>query len=104
MELLIIAVLAGLLLMGWPVLQRQQAARVLALRYLRQQCQNDGLQLLDDTVALAGMRLRFLRGRPILVRRYEFEFSADGADRYPGSLELEGYRPAALDLAVHKLQ
>ena len=100
-ELLIIAVLAGLALLGWPAIQRQQAARVLALRYLRKQCQQENLQLLDDTVSLARMRLKFTKGRPVLVRGYEFEFSVDGGDRYPGSLVLEGYRPVSVVLAVH---
>ena len=101
MELLIIAVLAGLALLGWPAIQRQQAARVLALRYLRKQCQQENLQLLDDTVSLARMRLKLIEGRPVLVRGYEFEFSVDGGDRYPGSLVLEGYRPVSVVLAVH---
>nr|WP_302473642.1 DUF3301 domain-containing protein [Thalassolituus sp.] len=98
---MIIAVLAGLALLGWPAIQRQQAARVLALRYLRKQCQQENLQLLDDTVSLARMRLKFTKGRPVLVRGYEFEFSVDGGDRYPGSLVLEGYRPVSVVLAVH---
>ena len=101
MELLVIAAIAGLGLLGWPAIQRQQAARVLALRYLRKQCQQENLQLLDDTVSLARMRLKFLKGRPVLVRGYEFEFSVDGGDRYPGSVVLEGYRPVSLVLAVH---
>ena len=57
MELLVIAAIAGLGLLGWPAIQRQQAARVLALRYLRKQCQQENLQLLDDTVSLAHMRI-----------------------------------------------
>ncbi|MAE34270.1 MAG: hypothetical protein CMH97_03260 [Oceanospirillaceae bacterium] len=101
MELLVIAAIAGLGLLGWPAIQRQQAARVLALRYLRKQCQQENLQLLDDTVSLAHMRIKFVKGRPVLIRGYEFEFSVDGGNRYPGSVVLEGYRPVSLVLAVH---
>ncbi|MEC7547300.1 MAG: DUF3301 domain-containing protein [Pseudomonadota bacterium] len=101
-ELLVIVVLAGLGLLGWPAIQRQQAARVLALRYLRKQCQQEALQLLDDTVSLSRMRLKVVKGRPVLVRSYDFEFSVDGGDRYPGSLVLEGYRPVSVVLAVQR--
>ncbi|MEC8442996.1 MAG: DUF3301 domain-containing protein [Pseudomonadota bacterium] len=101
-ELFLIALVAGGVPLGWAFLQRQQAARSLAMTYLRRQCEQQGLQLLDDTVALQGMRLRWA-GRPLLVRQYSFEYSADGGDRYPASVTLCGYRPEQLSLGVHTM-
>ena len=75
MELLIIAVLAGLTLLGWPAIQRQQAARVLALRYLRKQCQQENLQLLHMSqvvlellVTLVNCGLELAQQNPLLIQ------------------------------------
>jgi hypothetical protein len=54
-------------------------------------CGQAGVQLLDSSVALSRVRLRRRsNGRVGLLRRYVFEFSTDGADRHPGSIELHG--------------
>ncbi len=68
----------------WSVLGRE---RVLVIS--TELCRDLGLQRLDDSVALRGMRLRWVDG-PAIERRYEFEFSTDGADRRRGEITLRG--------------
>ena len=47
-------------------------------------CRRADVQLLDDTVALRRLWLRFDRGRPRLWRTWHFEYSTTGADRCEG--------------------
>lgn len=104
MDLLIVVVLFGVGLMVWPLLQKQQKAREWAMSYLRRQCEQDGLQLLDQTVELSSTKIRWNKGRPLAVRTYVFEFSVDGGDRYQGSLQLAGYQTLSLQLDTHRFQ
>ena len=66
------------------------AARELAVRVCRRSCESEGLQFLDDTVALASMHPVFPHGRPRLRRVYSFDFSRDGDDRQCGTVILTG--------------
>ena len=104
MDLLIVVMLFGIALLLWPLLQKQQKAREWAMKYLRRQCEQDGLQLLDQTVELSSTKIRWNKGRPLAMRTYVFEFSVDGGDRYQGSLQLAGYRTVSLYLETHRLQ
>jgi len=67
-------------------------AREAAARVSRRACESEGLQFLDDTVSLAGMRPILAYGRPHLKRIYEFEFSRQGDDRHTGRVTLTGER------------
>ena len=67
-------------------------AREAAARVSRRACDSEGVQFLDDTVSLAGMRPVVAQGRPQLRRVYEFEFSRQGDDRQVGSVTLTGER------------
>ncbi|MEN9727123.1 MAG: hypothetical protein RL434_1489 [Pseudomonadota bacterium] len=83
--LLLLALVGALLgLWQWSVRGREQ---VLAIS--REVCRDLHMQRLDDSVALLGMRV-VRRPRWALERRYEFEFSADGADRCKGQVFLSG--------------
>lgn len=61
-------------------------ARERAVSEARQQCQQHGLQLLDESVGLRGLRLRRINGLRMIERCYSFEVSIDGADREAGRL------------------
>ena len=59
-----------------------------ANRMARECCRQNGLQLLDGTVALRGLSL--LPHRMRIARTYRFEYSLDGTDRHVGHLTLAG--------------
>ncbi len=78
-------VLAAMLLVGLALDAMRQRER--ALRMARHLCERRGMQLLDQTVGLSGLRLRRADdGMLHLERRYGFEVSLDGDDRHPGHL------------------
>jgi hypothetical protein len=80
-------------------------AREAALEVSRAACLRDGLQLLDDTVALAKLRpARTAAGRMILRRVYVFEFTDTGDNRRQGSVVLTGNRADAVELEPHRMQ
>ena len=66
-------------------------ARETAISTGRDLAERTQLQLLDETVACSRLRLgRNPRGRVQLLRTYEFEVSANGADRLSCELTLLG--------------
>lgn len=62
------------------------AARERAVSEARRECLQQGLQLLDESVGLRGLRLRRINGLRMIERCYSFEVSTDGGDREPGQL------------------
>jgi hypothetical protein len=86
---------------GWYWLDAQRAyeqARSVAQRA----CREAGVQLLDDTVALARLRFRRqLNGHIGLYREFRFEFTADGAARFMGLLALHGRALRYIELGTH---
>lgn len=65
--------------------------REIAVRTARRACEADELQLLDDTVAIAGLGLgRDDNGRLCLRRVYGFDYSDTGDNRRRGSLVMLG--------------
>jgi hypothetical protein len=85
--------LTGLLilgLLGW-FWYDSLSARDAAVRAARAACVAEGLLLLDDTVAIAGIRpARNDDGELRLCRSYAFEFSDTGDNRRRGSIVLLG--------------
>lgn len=73
-----------------------------ALRIARRHCQQAGVQLLDESVALVRLRPgRGRFGRPGIKRRYAFEFTVTGERRYAGFVELHGQTLQRVELAPH---
>lgn len=84
--------LAGL----WYSSFRAQEAGV---RYVRRACEEEGLQLLDETIALNRIRLRRDEtGRLAIMRVYGFEYSDTGDNRRKGSVHLLGDKVILLNL------
>ena len=101
LESLLIPILLALVWMFWMV---QQRARSLALKHVRKACQQEWVQLLDDTLVLESIRpSRNAAGRFCLERRYGFEFSSTGERRYKGEVHLRGQRVAHLELEPHQV-
>lgn len=78
-------------------------ARERAVREARRQCEQHGLQLLDETVGLRHVRLRRVDGWRRLERCYSFEVSIDGDDREPGRLWMIGQTLSGLSLPTIEL-
>lgn len=78
----------GLIAWGW---YSGTVAKEAAVRAARRLCERHGQQLLDETVALQGMKpQRGANGRVGMLRRYGFEFSGDGEQRRFGQIALLG--------------
>ncbi len=60
--------------------------------HARRLCERHGLQLLDDSVALHRLRIRWRHGAPGVIREYRFDTSLGGDDRRTASLILHGDR------------
>lgn len=92
--------LAAVGLIVWFWLQSLRA-RELAIRTALELCQRQGLQLLDATVSLNGLKPRRTpQGHMALQRTYQFEYSADGAERQKGFVLLLGLRVESAGLAA----
>lgn len=79
-------------------------ARDIGIAAARSACLSEGLQLLDDTVAIAGLRLaRNDDGRLLLRRVYAFEYSDTGDNRRRGSVVLLGHRVIVLNVGLRPL-
>jgi hypothetical protein len=98
-ELAGLALLAGAVWFAIDSLRAREAA----IETARRACAADGVQLLDDTVMLASLRIgRNPGGRLMLRRVYEFEFSDTGDNRLAGAVTLAGSRVAMLYLEPHR--
>jgi len=76
-----------------------------ALAAGRAACARYGLQFLDETVAIARLRLaRDAGGRVRLCRTYTFEFSDTGNNRRNGAIVMLGAQLADLQLEPYPLQ
>jgi hypothetical protein len=92
---LLLLLLLGVAVALWLKLS---VARERAIKEARQQCQQHGLQLLDETVGLRSVRLRRVNGLRLIERGYGFEVSIDGDDREPGRLWMIGNALTGLSL------
>lgn len=80
-------------------------ARERALAAGRRACERYGVQLLDETVAFASLRLaRDEEGRVRLRRTYRFEFSDTGDNRRHGAIVMLGPELADLQLEPYRIQ
>lgn len=94
----IILVIVIVVAVGW-LWNDTLKAREQMLARCRRACSELNMQLLDETVAVHRVGLgRTTRGRIALRRTYDFEFSADGADRWPGRAILLGRRLETLQM------
>jgi len=84
---------------------RAQRTREIALHAVRQECKRLEVQLLDQSVSLRALWFkRDEQGSLRLWRRYQFEFSSTGEDRYLGQVMMLANRVTNLELEAHRLQ
>lgn len=99
-ELFILAI-AGSAVAIWL---RLSMAHAFALTAARRHCQEMDVQLLDQTVVLRGFRIaRGPSGWWMLVKKYSFEFSTTGEQRYKGITEFVGRRRLRVQLDPHSI-
>lgn len=76
-------------------------AREAGLTAVRAACREEGLQLLDETIALASLKpQRNEEGRMVWARVYEFEFTQTGDTRRKGRVHLLGNRVTLLNMGL----
>ena len=98
MDLVWLALLVVLVNHWW----RSRDAKAFPLQYAARRCKDLELQLLDQSMVLKKSRLR--PGDIGLLqwyRRYDFEFSSTGHERYPGSVELAGNRLLGIEMSAY---
>jgi len=99
-----LAALAVILAAAW-LWRDSLRAREHAVAAGRAACARYGVQLLDETVAFARLRLaRDDEGRLRLRRTYVFEFSETGDNRRHGAIVMLGARLEDLRLEPYRLQ
>lgn len=65
--------------------------REFVIKHCNHLCQESDLQMLDQTVALISLSLKKTsNGGLALKRKYQFEVSGNGVDRFPGYITLFG--------------
>jgi len=75
--------------------------REVAVHAARAACTAEALLLLDDTVAIANVKLkRDDDGRVKLQRAYDFEYSDTGNNRLKGGIVLLGHRVTLLNVGM----
>ncbi|NOT12713.1 MAG: DUF3301 domain-containing protein [Methylococcaceae bacterium] len=71
---------------------------------VKQHCLSLQLQMLDDYVAFNAISIkRDNQGRLRFMRRYHFEFSATGNERYNGTITILGRQTINIQLAPYRI-
>ncbi len=97
LEVASLLLLAALGWFWWDSLK----SRDLAMQSARQACMVKGLQLLDETVAIASVKLARDDDSQLQIQRtYHFEFSDTGNNRQPGSVVTLGKQVTRLELGL----
>jgi hypothetical protein len=75
-----------------------------AYHAVKQHCQRLELQMLDDYVAFNTILFkRDNHGRFRFLRRYQFEFSSSGNERYNGTITLSGRQTLNIHLEPYRI-
>ncbi len=97
LELLSLIVLAALAWLWYDSMQ----VRDIGIRAAKAACAAEDLQLLDDTVSIAGLGLaRDDEGRLLLRRAYAFDYSDTGNNRRRGSVVMLGAEVLVVNTGV----
>ena len=89
-----------LAVLGWLWLDSLRS-RDVAVAAARRACAAEGLQFLDETVSIGGLKpARDDDGQLLLRRVYNFEYSDTGDNRRQGSIVLLGQRGVVLNIGL----
>jgi len=96
--------LTGLVIAGVWYWLRSRELKDVALRAASKYCASLDLELLDQTVVFRGLGLqREASGSLRIRRRYHFDFTSTGEDRYQGELVLLGRKVEKISLQPHRI-
>ncbi len=97
-------ILIALLLCAYLYWFSGQQAKEIALKAVRAHCMNLDVQMLDEYVALSGIRLkRGQAGKIWLQRTFLFEFSSTGNERYNGVCKVLGKRVESIQMEPYRI-
>jgi hypothetical protein len=75
------------------------------LKYAARHCDDLSLKLLDESVVLKELKPhKSIKGGLCLKRRYMFEFTSTGEDRYQGEIIIIGRHIQEVKLETHRVQ
>lgn len=84
----------------WEGLGAKEIARAHGKRI----CREHNVLFLDDTVALTMLRIRRdASGQVRIFRRFGFEFTSDGDQRYQGHIDMLGNRVIHIEMDVYRI-
>ena len=93
-----LAVIAALASFWW----KSDLVKNRALTLANEHCQGQGVQLLDQSMVIRGVwPMRDNSGSLSLRRRYSFEFTSTGEQRYRGIVVMAGTRMHRIELEAH---
>ncbi len=96
-------ILIALLLAAYLYWFNGQQVKELALQAVRMHCLKLEVQMLDEYVALNGIRLkRDQAGKMRLQRTFSFEFSSTGNERYNGVCIMLGGRVESMQMEPYR--
>ncbi|MBL1262621.1 DUF3301 domain-containing protein [Candidatus Methylomicrobium oryzae] len=96
-------VLIALLIAAYLYWRHAQQVKEAALAATRRQCRLCEVQMLDDYVALSRFGLeRTKAGKLRILRRFTFEFSATGKDRYQDVCIMQGTEVVAIEMPAYR--
>jgi len=88
---------------GWYWL-RARELKDHCLKAAAKYCDDLSLKLLDDSVVLSQWRpVRTQKGGFLIKRRYQFDFTSNGDDRYQGEILIIGHRVEHIKLEPHRI-
>ena len=88
----------GLLIAGIWFWMDSRRAHEFALGICKHLCEQRGVLLLDQTVALHRLRLAKRDGITVFARTYRFEFSSHIDERHHGELLMHGTEPMSVTM------
>jgi hypothetical protein len=78
--------------------------KAIAMGFATQHCEQFSLQLLDQSMVIKGLwAVRNVDGALSVRRRYQFEFSSTGEQRYLGLLTMAGSKLKSIDTETYQL-
>lgn len=85
MSVLLLLILALIIVYWYEILK----IREYVVKRCQHVCRESGFQFLDQSVAMISVKIRIgSHGFPLFCRTYQFEYSENGTDRFPGFVDL----------------